>query len=63
MELNAWCRKLHVSPPGLCMCVHVCMCWQEGVSIDRVHPQVTSPYRDPSAPVETLDLQAPQVLQ
>ena len=37
----------------------VCVCWQAGVSIDRVHTQVTSPYRDPKVLVETL---APQVL-
>ena len=40
-------------------CVCVCVCGQAGVSIDRVHTRVTSPYRDPKVLVET---PAPQVL-
>ena len=54
------CLGLKIAcPSSSCVCVCVCVCWQAGVSIDRVHTQVTSPYRDPKVLVET---PAPQVL-
>ena len=56
------CLGLKIACPsssGVCVCVCVCVCGQAGVSIDRVHTRVTSPYRDPKVLVET---PAPQVL-
>ena len=58
------CLGLKIACPSssgvcVCVCVYVCVCGQAGVSIDRVHTQVTSPYREPKVLVET---PAPQVL-
>lgn len=52
--------KIACPSPVLCVCVCVRAYWQEGISVDRVHTQVTSPCRGPSVPVGIVALQAPQ---